>query len=134
MPRIVKQSTLEERKIAIQLHLDGKSEREIFKLIQKSKSTVHDIIARYNENGFIANKHRGTRPKKLSSKDESMVLREVKKNPFISAPKLTAMVKNASGVEEEWNKISPDVCKKLVESMPSQLQAVEKQKGGATKY
>ncbi|XP_053956126.1 uncharacterized protein LOC128861768 [Anastrepha ludens] len=101
MPRIVKQSTLEECKIAIQLHLDGKSEREISKLRKKIKSAVHDIIARYNENDFIANKHRGTRPKKLSSKDESMVLREVKKNLFISAPKLTAMVKEASMVEPE---------------------------------
>lgn len=35
---------------------------------------------------------------------------------------------------EEWNKISPNVCQKLVESMPKRLQAVENQKGGATKY
>lgn len=37
-------------------------------------------------------------------------------------------------LQEEWNKISPDVCKNLVQSMPSRLQAVENQKGGATKY
>lgn len=37
-------------------------------------------------------------------------------------------------LQEEWSNISPDVCKKLVQSMPNRLQAVENQKGGATKY
>lgn len=109
MSRNIKQSTLEERKIVIQQHLEGKSEREISKLVNKSKSTVHDIISRYKENGFIANKERAPRSKKLSARDESMVLREVKKNPFTSAPKLTAMVKEASGTE-----VNPETIRRLL--------------------
>lgn len=109
MSRNIKQSTLEERKLVIQLHLDGKSEREIAILVKKSKSIVHDIVARYKENGLIANKQRRARPKKLSPKDESRILREVKKNPFISAPKLTAMVKEASGVE-----VNPETIRRLL--------------------
>lgn len=35
---------------------------------------------------------------------------------------------------EEWEKISPEVCSKLVATMPKRLQAVIKCRGGATKY
>jgi hypothetical protein len=37
-------------------------------------------------------------------------------------------------VEEEWNKIEPEVCQNLIESMPRRVQAVVKAKGGYTKY
>lgn len=99
MPRNIKQSTFEERKIIIEQHLEGKSERRISELVKKSKSTVHDVISRYKKNNLIANKQRLPRLKKLSSRDESMILRKVKTDPFISAPKLTSMVKEASGTE-----------------------------------
>lgn len=39
-----------------------------------------------------------------------------------------------AALQEEWSKITPDVCKKLVDSIPKRLQAVENQKGYATKY
>ena len=35
---------------------------------------------------------------------------------------------------EVWNKISPEVCQKLIESMPRRIEAVIKAKGGQTKY
>jgi hypothetical protein len=37
-------------------------------------------------------------------------------------------------VVEEWNKIPPEVCQNLIESMPRRIQAVIKAKGGHTKY
>jgi transposase len=37
-------------------------------------------------------------------------------------------------VAEEWNKISPETCQNLIESMPRRIQAVIKAKGGHTKY
>ena len=37
-------------------------------------------------------------------------------------------------VEEEWNKIPPEVCQNLIESMPRHIEAVLKAKGGYTKY
>ena len=37
-------------------------------------------------------------------------------------------------VEEEWNKIPPEVCQKLIESMPKRIKAVIQAKGGHTKY
>jgi hypothetical protein len=37
-------------------------------------------------------------------------------------------------VAEEWNKITPEECQRLIESMPRRCQAVIKAKGGHTKY
>ena len=37
-------------------------------------------------------------------------------------------------IDEEWNKIEPEVCQNLIESMPRRLEADIKTKGGHTKY
>ena len=37
-------------------------------------------------------------------------------------------------VQIEWDKIEPEVCKNLIESMPRCVEAVIKAKGGYTKY
>ena len=37
-------------------------------------------------------------------------------------------------VDEKWNKISVEVCQKLIETMPKRIQAVIEAKGGHTKY
>ncbi len=37
-------------------------------------------------------------------------------------------------VVEEWNKIPPETCQNLIESMPKRIKAVIKAKGGHTKY
>lgn len=39
-----------------------------------------------------------------------------------------------AALHEEWNKITPEVCAKLVESMPRRIQAVLDNKGGHTRY
>jgi hypothetical protein len=36
--------------------------------------------------------------------------------------------------EAEWNKIEPEVCQNLIESMPRRVEAVIKANGGYTKY
>ena len=37
-------------------------------------------------------------------------------------------------VDTEWNKIPPQICSSLIESMPKRIKAVLKSKGGYTKY
>ena len=37
-------------------------------------------------------------------------------------------------VQIEWDKIEPEVCQNLIESMPKCVEAVIKAKGGYTKY
>ena len=44
------------------------------------------------------------------------------------------MMKLWDRVQVEWEKIGPEVCQNLLESMPRMVQAVVKAKGGYTKY
>jgi hypothetical protein len=37
-------------------------------------------------------------------------------------------------IDEEWGKITPEVCRKLVDSMPRRIAEVIKAKGGHTSY
>ena len=37
-------------------------------------------------------------------------------------------------LEKQWNKIDPETCQKLIESMPRRIKAVIKAKGGHTNY
>ena len=37
-------------------------------------------------------------------------------------------------VVEEWNEIPPEVCQRLIESMPRRIEAVIRVNGGHTKY
>ena len=41
---------------------------------------------------------------------------------------------NCGRVAEEWDQITPEICQRLIESMPRRVQAVIKAKGGHTKY
>ena len=79
-------------KLLLQLHKEGKSYKEIASLVSRSKSTIHYIIKKYNINGNIANEQRSGRPKELTPREEELLLREIKKDPFTSAPKLATMV------------------------------------------
>ena len=37
-------------------------------------------------------------------------------------------------IQEKWNSLSPQYCRKLIEGMPKRVRAVASQKGYATKY
>jgi hypothetical protein len=37
-------------------------------------------------------------------------------------------------IQVEWDKIEPEACQKLIESMPRRMKGVVKAKGGYTKY
>jgi hypothetical protein len=37
-------------------------------------------------------------------------------------------------LEKKWNRVPPEVCQKLIESVPRRLEAVIKAKGGHIKY
>jgi hypothetical protein len=39
-----------------------------------------------------------------------------------------------SKIKEEWDKITPDICKLLVDNMPNRVNCVIRAKGGPTKY
>lgn len=103
-----KQTVTEVRHLVVKLSLDGKPVREIGQIVGRSKSTVQGIIQRYREQGRISNKSRLGQGKLLNNHDERRILKEVKTNPKISAPKL------ASFVRESLNK---DVCTETVRNV-----------------
>jgi hypothetical protein len=53
-------------------------------------------------------------------------------NEYDRAP--TGMIELWERIQEQWNKITPDECLRLIDSMPRRVQAVLKAKGGWTDY
>lgn len=80
--------SLEERKIVISNFKDGKSLSEIGKIVGRSKSTIQNVVNRYNCEKRIDNLQRPGRPKLLSDRDERFIKAIVKKNTFESTPKI----------------------------------------------
>jgi transposase len=91
------ETTNDTRKIAIQLYNSGKTLAEVGKIVGRSTSTVQYIIKRFKETGKIENKPRIRNRFKLDERDDRFILREIKKNPKLSAPKLVEMLKLNSG-------------------------------------
>lgn len=99
MGRKSKETSLEIREVIIFHWESGKSIREIGNIVCRSYSTVRYIIKRYEEEGRIINKAGRGRKKILNSSEERFVVREVKENPKISAPKINTSLKNFSEKE-----------------------------------
>lgn len=62
-----------------------------------SKSTVADIVKRFNKENRINFKEKSGLSRKLTYRDEKCILRKVKKHPRISAPKLQTQVLHELG-------------------------------------
>ncbi|GFY67316.1 hypothetical protein TNIN_243101 [Trichonephila inaurata madagascariensis] len=61
--------------------------------------------------GNVLNKSRCGRPHKLSDRDARAIVRKVKKNPKISAPKLADQIATASG-----KKVHPETVRRILRS------------------
>lgn len=98
MPREVPIST---RELVVKLWKgDGNacpSVRDIGSLLKLPKSTVFNIIKKYKETNSLANcPGRGRKPI-LTPREKRNVVRKIKKDPFKSAPKIAAEVKEDTG-------------------------------------
>lgn len=89
------------RKLIIKYHLEGKSLRKIGQIMDKSFSTVRNIVNKYKKNQTIADLSRPGRPKKLDERTVSKICRErkVKKNPFSSAVKIAQNISEETGTK-----------------------------------
>lgn len=73
------------------------SERKLSNMFNIPKTTVHDIIQKFKNMGSVANlKGRGRKPI-LSTREVRQIVRKVKENPFVSAPKLSEMAGSEFG-------------------------------------
>ena len=92
-----KETTESERKIILYLHNQGKSYAEIGEMMERSRYTIRSIVQRFNGASTLkSSKHTG-RPKALSSRERTQVLRMVKVNPKISSTQIAAEVKQDFG-------------------------------------
>lgn len=91
------QTTIELRKLVLKHFQDGKSVREIAKITDRSHSTVHDIIKRFRSHNRVANKQKSAHNKIFTELDERYLIRKMKANPFLSAPKLAVIAEKELG-------------------------------------
>ncbi|KAJ4442537.1 hypothetical protein ANN_04124 [Periplaneta americana] len=97
MGRKGKQTTFNQRQLVIFHHEKGKTIRNIADLLPMKRSTLFDIILRYkNEDRIELIKQTGRR-KVLTDREESLIIRQIEKNPRISAPKLASEIESATG-------------------------------------
>lgn len=67
----------------------GISQKDIAEKYNVHKSSICRIIAKFKKTSQISVKHRGGRPRKTSDRTDNLIIRHVKKDPFISSSKLT---------------------------------------------
>ncbi|GFX56664.1 transposable element Tc1 transposase [Trichonephila clavipes] len=91
------QTSIELRKLIIKLTENGKSVPEISEIVERSHSTVHDIIKCYKTNNQVENKPKKANNKIFTEADERYLVRKVKVNPFLSVPKLAIIAENELG-------------------------------------
>lgn len=88
MGRKSKNTSFEIRQLVIFKHAKNFSVREIADELNLPKSTVYDIIKRFKREDRIESIPQAGQPEKLSDADKRFILRQVSKNPKLSAPKL----------------------------------------------
>lgn len=77
-------------------HEKGKTIRKIAHLVQMKRGTVSDIILRYkNEERIELRKQLGRR-NVLTDREEFFIIKQIKRNPRISAPKLACDIESAT--------------------------------------
>lgn len=109
MGRKSKETTEEKQKIIIRLHNQCKSLSEIAQLLNKLRSTVQSIIDRFCNRKTVKNKHRSDRPQALTEVDKRFILRQIKLDSKISAPKIAAELENR-GVHVSVNTVRKVCC------------------------
>ena len=91
------QTTRQERELIIQHYKQGKSLKEIAKIVNRSHSTIQDVIARYKVSNSTENKRKTNGRKIFNDREERWIIRQVKKTPTISAPKLAVKAEEPTG-------------------------------------
>lgn len=66
----------------------GLPQKDISKKYSICKSVISRIIKRFHLNGTVETVHYGGRPRKTSQRTDQKIIREIKKNPFISSTEL----------------------------------------------
>lgn len=83
-----KQTTVETRNLVVKLASEGKSLREIGRIIGRCHNTIKKILDKYKKVKNVEDFPRSGRPKILSAVEKRTIARRVKANPWESAVKI----------------------------------------------
>lgn len=89
-------TSLEFRELVVKLHKEGKSPGEIGKLVGRATSTIQHIVISCQNNGNCDYNTKCGRPRKLTGRDERIIVDMVRKNPQRSAPNMCPDVVQAT--------------------------------------
>ena len=107
-----RETSLEKRKIILNLHNQNKSYSEIAKIMKKSKFTVQSVIKRYKDKENVASTCRSGRPPKLSARYRRNIVRLMKENPKLTSSEIFAQFKEYDNIE-----IDPSTIRKFLKGM-----------------
>ncbi|GFU45204.1 uncharacterized protein TNCV_4236311 [Trichonephila clavipes] len=82
------------KNMIIQLRCEGLTYRAVGIQLNISLFTVRSVVKKFNKTGSTENKVRSGRPGIFSAREKRSIIKEVKKNPKISAPQLAKDVAN----------------------------------------
>ncbi|GBN87099.1 hypothetical protein AVEN_253141-1 [Araneus ventricosus] len=99
------------RNLIIDHFKDGKSIRTIGKLVKLSHSTLFDIIKRWKLRGTVENALKSGAPHKITSRNRSFIMHKIKKNPRLSAVKLTTKLEKRFAI-----KVNPETVRRVIRS------------------
>lgn len=99
MGRKGKETTVEERKIILNLFKLGKTVSEIAESVGRPRTTVQDIIKRYKNGENLSNKARTGRPCRLTDREKRKIVQIIGKEPKVSSSKVRAELLEFSGKE-----------------------------------
>lgn len=92
MARKGKEITQEEKKIILRLHEQKKSYRDIGKILNRSRYTIRNIVKKFKNKESLINRRRSGRPRKLTIREERVIIRNMKKKPKITSTELKAIL------------------------------------------
>ncbi|GFT23213.1 uncharacterized protein TNCV_1859171 [Trichonephila clavipes] len=83
-----KEITPEERKIIIKLRNEGKTLREIGKIVGRTHSSIQRVINNYTSSKSVISKPRFERPSKLTIREKRYVFKSIRLNPRLSTSQI----------------------------------------------
>lgn len=93
------ETTIEERKVIINLHNQCKSLSEISRIVNRPRTTIQSVVDRYGARKSLQNNSRSGRPRKINQRVGRSIIRMIKENPRISAVKIVEYLKNNLSIE-----------------------------------
>lgn len=109
MGRKTKNTSFDQRQLVIFHREKGKSYREISAMLRISKSTVAEIIRRFNIENRIESIPQTGRPAALNDREKRRLVRKIKENPRLSAPRLASEL-----LEERGKKVHPETIRRTL--------------------